>query len=168
MTVEEALRTALELEGRVRDHYRRSGETAGGVARSFFELMDREEQGHVDYLAAQLDEWRRTGGLSSAEVATAVPSSDWLDRGLATFEQAPSPPEHPATREHLFTALELEHGISELYRRLVAEVDHPAAARLFQRFLEIEDGHTALVQAEIDFETRTGYFFDFQEFTLDD
>ncbi len=38
---------------------------------------------------------------------------------------------------------------------------------MFNRFLEIEDGHTAIVQAEVDVLTRTGYFFDFQEFTLD-
>jgi len=34
--------------------------------------------------------------------------------------------------------------------------------------LEIEVGHQAIVQAEIDYLTRSGTFFDFQEFTLED
>lgn len=168
VTVEEALRTALELEGKVRDHYRRAGAGAAGVAAgSFFALMEREEQGHVDYLEAELATWRAQGTLTPGEMATAVPSRAWLEEGVATLGPPEGQPERPETREHLFTALGLEQGISDLYRRLVAEVEDPEAAALFRRFLEIEDGHTALVQAEIDYETRTGYYFDFQEFTLD-
>ena len=44
----------------------------------------------------------------------------------------------------------------------------PAEAReLFRRFLEIEEGHLALVQAQIDFVTGTGYWFDVREFNLE-
>jgi hypothetical protein len=39
--------------------------------------------------------------------------------------------------------------------------------RLFARFVEIEEGHEAIVQAEIDALTGLGYWFDFQEFRLE-
>ena len=44
----------------------------------------------------------------------------------------------------------------------------PEGARpLFRRFLEIEDGHLAMVQAEIDTLAGTGFWFDVQEFSLE-
>lgn len=168
MTIEEALVTALEYEHRVRDHFRKSAAQAVGPdARRFFELMAREEQGHVEYLELKVAQWRQTGTLGKTDLATAVPLRDWLAEGKASLRPAAGTLPSPSPREHLFTALELEHQVTEFYRRLVASVEDPEATRLFQRFLEIEDGHTALVQAEIDHETHTGVFFDVQEFTLD-
>ncbi|MDW7710424.1 MAG: ferritin family protein [Deferrisomatales bacterium] len=168
MTIDEALVTALELEHRVRDHFRRAADqTPEPEARRFFELMAREEEGHVAYLEAKLDQWRQTGALGATELNTAVPSRDWLAEGRVSLQAQAAGLPGPSPRQHLFTALELEHQVSEFYRRLVASVDHPEAEELFRRFLEIEDGHTALVQAEIDYETHTGNFFDVQEFTLD-
>lgn len=168
MKTEEALVTALEYEHRVRDHFRTCAERAASTeARGFFELMAGEEQGHVDYLEAKLARWRKSGSVGQTELATAVPARDWLARGQQTLGPPRPPAGGPSPGEHLFRALELEHEVSAFYRKLVDAVEDPEAAGLFQRFLEIEDGHTALVQAEIDHETRTGVFFGVQEFTLD-
>ena len=38
---------------------------------------------------------------------------------------------------------------------------------LFSRFLEIEEGHGAIVQAEIDNVKRLGFWFDLKEFDLE-
>jgi hypothetical protein len=43
----------------------------------------------------------------------------------------------------------------------------PQEARpLFSRFLEIEEGHLAIVQAQLDLALGTGFWFDSQEFTI--
>jgi hypothetical protein len=39
--------------------------------------------------------------------------------------------------------------------------------RLFARFLEIEEGHVAIVQAEIDAVSGSGFWFDMKEFDLE-
>ena len=39
--------------------------------------------------------------------------------------------------------------------------------QLFKPFLAIEEGHIAIVQAELDYLSHTGYWFDFQEFDLE-
>jgi len=39
--------------------------------------------------------------------------------------------------------------------------------KLFARLLEIEEGHVAIVQTEIDAVSRTGLWFDFEEFDLE-
>jgi len=38
---------------------------------------------------------------------------------------------------------------------------------LFSRFLEIEDGHAAVVQAEMDSVSHSGFWFDLKEFDLE-
>jgi hypothetical protein len=43
----------------------------------------------------------------------------------------------------------------------------PEGQGLFARFLAIEDGHAAVVQAEIDCVTQMGYWFDLAEFELE-
>ena len=44
----------------------------------------------------------------------------------------------------------------------------PAEARpLFQRFLEIENNHVQAVQFELDYMSKTGYWFDFKEFDME-
>ncbi|MBE0617902.1 MAG: hypothetical protein IH608_08260 [Proteobacteria bacterium] len=168
MTVEEAIVTALAQEHRVRDHFRKAAEEAPkGEVQAFFALMTREEQGHVDYLEAKLTQWRETGTVGETKLTTAVPRRDWLVAGEGSLRGSRPAAARAAPRDHLFVALELEHQVTEFYRRLVESVDDPRASELFRRFLEIEDGHTALVQAEIDHETHTGVFFDVREFTLD-
>ena len=52
-----------------------------------------------------------------------------------------------------------------LTQRMVEEMKE--GKELFQRFLEIEVGHQAIVQAELDYLNQTGTFFDFQEFNLE-
>ena len=61
-------------------------------------------------------------------------------------------------------AVELE--TSQFYKRMVSEVEGEGK-RLFERFMEIEEGHVAIVQAEIDSIQGLGYWFDHQEFNLE-
>lgn len=168
MVIEEALATALQYERKVRDRFTDLANQAGTPdARAFFGLMAREEQGHVDYLEAKLKEWRATGDVAGGELTTAVPPKEWLQKGAQALTGPPPPNDHGSPLDHLTSALRLEEEVSAFYRELADTVDHPRAALIFRRFLEIEDGHTALVRAQIDHETHTGNFFDLREFTLD-
>ena len=57
MTVEEAIRTSIEYETGVRDVYGDAvGRAESDGARRFFQLMSDEEQHHLDYLEAKLEE----------------------------------------------------------------------------------------------------------------
>jgi len=168
MTIGEAIRTALQMEHRVRNEFAKMAkEQDDPKARGFFEVMTREEQGHVDYLEFALKRWETSGEVEDKAVETHVAQRDWVAEGQKVLRQAERDARKPGPQEHLSAALELEHEISGLYRRLVGAVQDPRAQEMFRRFLEIEDGHTALVQAEMDYELNTGNFFDMREFTLD-
>ena len=50
---------------------------------------------------------------------------------------------------------------------MVAELPNEGQ-RMFARFLEIEENHIAAVQFELDYLTKSGYWFDFKEFDMED
>ena len=66
----------------------------------------------------------------------------------------------------LKVALELERTTSAFYQSLVDTLSG-AHKQLFARFLEIEQGHLLIVQAEIDAMAGHGHWFDFMEFDLE-
>lgn len=168
MDVKEALTVAIDYEHKVRDHYYKGKELIlDPRGRSVFDTLAREEQGHVDYLESRLAEWHKTGKIQQPELPTILPSLDWINEARLRFDKG-----HDtnlavqAELDLLKVALDLEKKASGFYQGLVATL--PAAERgLFARFLEIEQGHVTIVQAEIDALAGHGHWFDFQEFRLE-
>jgi rubrerythrin len=168
MKIEEAIQTALNYENNVRDHYKEAAEKAEDPkAKKFFDLLAREEQGHVEYLLAKQSQWEDDGKLEVGEIGTLLPKPELLRKGLENLQTSAETRDYETDVQKLYTALQLEEEVSALYKEMVAQIDHPDAGAMFQRFLEIEDGHTAIVQAEIDVVTKTGFFFDFQEWKIE-
>ncbi|RMG97631.1 MAG: hypothetical protein D6708_01205 [Candidatus Dadabacteria bacterium] len=168
MTIEEALASALAFERKVQAHYEKAREgVPEGEAREFFGLMAAEEARHVEYLEHKREQWLSTGAIGPTEVESAVPRRDWLQEGKRRLAEAKGHPDRSYGLGHLEESLRLEEEVSAHYRQLVDGVDDPEAKALFRRFLEIEDGHTALVRAELDYVTGTGHFLGIREFTLD-
>ncbi|MBU8933925.1 MAG: hypothetical protein KOO62_07940 [candidate division Zixibacteria bacterium] len=163
MTLEEAIKTAIEYEIKVRDAYLNSLDSIKDeTGRHVFEVLGKEEQGHVDYLECKLDEWQKTGMLSSSDMDTVVPAKAAIEQGVSRLDAHASATDFETEREMLKKALAMEQETSDFYRKIVGELD--TGAELFNRFLEIEDGHVAIVQAELDYLNNTGRFFDFEEF----
>jgi len=143
MTLQEAITTALVYEVKVRDHYLKSSKSLEDPkGKALFELLSREEQGHVAYLEHCLEEWKKSGKVTGGPVA----SGNEL--------------------EAVKLALKYEVEASGFYRTLVNTL--PATEReLFATFLTIEDGHVALVQAQLDAVQGLGFWFDTMEFNLE-
>jgi rubrerythrin len=66
----------------------------------------------------------------------------------------------------LQNAFKVEVETSQFYQQMVKELDIEGQ-RFFSRFLEIEEGHVALVQSEIDCLSNTGFWFDMREFSVE-
>jgi rubrerythrin len=164
MNVEEALTTALEFENKVRDAYREMAQAAGSdVGRRVFGVLAAEEQHHVEYLEGRLSEWRRTGAITAEGLETAIPRRAAIEEGVKRLAKEASGEIRGGEVEMLRRALHMENEAGDFYKRMVAEL--PAEARpLFARFVEIEDGHNAIVQAELDYASGSGYMFDFRDF----
>ena len=166
MSIEEAIQMAIEFENEVRDVYTEAKQNAKDpTGMRVFSVLADEEQRHVDYLESRLAEWRRTGKVNPVALTTAVPSREAIAEAAGNVSAGVSDADRGTELKMLGKALEAERKTSSFYRRMVAEL--PAEGqKLFERFVEIEEGHVAIVQAEIDSLTTTGVWFDTFEVRL--
>lgn len=166
MTLEQAIKTAIEYEIKVRDAYLGNvDKIADGTGKHVFEVLGKEEQGHVDFLEAKLAEWQKTGHVEPTKLETVVPAAQKIAEGVSRLEEHLAPRDYGTELEMLRKALALEQETSRFYQKMVDEMGEDG--KMFARFLEIEEGHQAIVQAELDYLTRSGHFFDFEEFNLE-
>ena len=170
MTIEEAIKTALEYENKVAQTYRDAAAAAADEAgKKVFSTLGDEEQGHIDYLQSRLSEWQKTGHLTIEALGTVVPSADRIKAGVERMVKTVETKGNmgSAELEWLQRALSLEQETGAFYKRMVSELSEEGQ-QLFQRFVEIEEGHAAIVQAEIDSVQGIGYWFDVQEWQFQD
>jgi rubrerythrin len=168
MNLEEAIKTSIEYENKVKACYDDALEQCTDkVAKKLFRLLAIEEQGHVDYLERRLEEWQSTGKITVDKLATTIPDGDKIDTSLTTVEEKLQGAAKPNEAEiNLLTkALEAEQTTAAFYKKMVGEMDNEGK-RLFERFVEIEEGHLAIVQAEMSAVSGFGTWFDMKEFDL--
>jgi rubrerythrin len=156
MTIEQAIRTAIEFELVVRKVYSEAGKKfSEPTARRVFQ-----------YLESRLEEWQKTGRITAEKLETVIPSKRAIDAGVRKLQKRMQVQDFGAELELLKKALDLEIEATAFFRKMVAELDEEAQ-KLFARFVEIEAGHEAIVQAEIDALNGLGFWFDFTEFRLE-
>ena len=167
MTIEEAIKTAIEYEVKVKNVYAEAVKVAGNdVGQRVFNVLSREEQGHVDYLNFKLEELRKTGTVNSDDLETAIPSPAKIKEAVGKLENKMAADDRGAELEMLRKALEVEIKTNNYYQKMVGTLE-PAGQKFFKRFLEIEEGHQAIIRAEIDSLNGSGFWFDIPEFDLE-
>jgi len=167
MTIEEAIRTAIQYEIRIRDIYRQAAASvADDVGRRVFDTLRDDEQHHIDYLQHKLAQLKETGKIDATRLDSVVPSGEAVERESAKVKSLMARDFLGIRRQMLSKALEAEIETSDFYRKMVDELPAEGQA-LFARFLEIEDNHIKAVQFELDYLSKTGYWFDFKEFDME-
>jgi rubrerythrin len=167
MTIEEAIKTAIEYEVRIRDIYRDATAAVDDeVGKRIFETLCKDEQHHVDYLQYKLKQLQDTGTVVSERLDSAIPSQEIVDREAEKVKSLVAKDFLGIRRQMLSKALKMEIETSDFYQKMVNEL--PAEGRaLFERFLEIENNHIKAVQFELDYLSKTGYWFDIKEFDME-
>ena len=167
MTLEEAIKTAIEHEIKIRDVYREAEIAVDDEAgKRIFAALGNDEQHHIDYLHHTLAQLRNTGRIDSKKLESAIPSRKTLDREAAKVESLVAKDFHGIRKQMLSKALKAEIATSDFYRKMVDELG-AEGRELFARFLEIENNHIDAVQFELDYMSKTGYWFDFKEFDME-
>jgi rubrerythrin len=167
--LDQAISTALDYEVKVRDHYLKGAHSLEDPkGKALFDLLAREEDGHVAYLNHCLAEWKKTGKVAAAPIKSLLPKGvAWIDEAKKRLSKRPG--KRVATGSELECvklALQYEKEASAFYRTLVSDL--PEGEReLFANFLAIEDGHVALVAAQLDAVQGLGFWFDTMEFRLE-
>ena len=167
MIIEEAIKTAIEFETQVRQVYRTAAVRASDpVGKRIFKVLAEEEQGHLEYLRSKLDEWKKSGTLTAEKLDSAIPSRERISKGISTLEARRSGDERGGELQMLSRALDVEAKTNDFYKKMVKELPKEGK-QLFAHFVELEEGHLAIVRAEIDYLSKTGYWFDFKEFDME-
>jgi len=167
MTLEEAIKTAIEYEIRIRDIYLEATAAIDDeVGQRIFETLGNDEQHHIDYLQHQLEQFQITGTIDPQKLESAIPSQEIVNREADKVKSMLAKDFLGIKQQMLSKALKVEVETSDYYQKLVNEL--PADGRaLFERFLEIENNHIRAVQFELDYLGKTGYWFDFKEFDME-
>ena len=167
MTLGDAIQTAVDYETRIRDIYVEAAEqTADPVGQRLFRTLADDEQYHIDYLNKKLEQWQCSGRLTVEELKSSVPALDAIIKNVDMLQKRMGEEDRGDEKQMLSKALTVEVETSNFYRKMVD--DMPQEGRdLFSRFLVIEDGHIATVQAELDFLNSSGYWFDWKEFDME-
>ena len=167
MTLEEAIKTALEYETKIRDVYQEGVKiTDDQAGKKIFQDLADDEQHHVDYLEYKLDEWRKTGKITPEKLNSTVPSRDIIQKEAAKLRSQMQKDDRGLKQQMLSKALKMEIETSNFYKNVVQQL--PGEGReMFARFLEIENNHIEAVQFELDYVGHTGYWFGFEEFDME-
>ena len=167
MTIEEAIKTAIEYETRIRDIYREAEAAVDDeTGKRIFEALGNDEQHHIDYLQHTLQQSQKSGIIDSSELESVIPSGERIKQESAKIQSLMAKEFHGVRKQMLSRALQAEIETSDFYRRMVEEMPGEGKA-LFSRFLEIENNHINAVQFELDYMSKTGYWFDFKEFDME-
>ena len=167
MTIEEAIKTAIEYEIRIRDIYLEAVAAVNdAVGKQVFETLGNDEQRHIDYLQHKLSQLKETGTISPAQLDSAVPSKEIINQEADKVKALVAKDFLGLRQQMLSKALKVEIETSDFYQKMVNELPGEGQA-LFERFLEIEHNHIQAVQFELDYLGKTGYWFDFKEFDME-
>jgi rubrerythrin len=168
MSIERAFNEALAYERRIRDQYLEAAKEAFiPEAKAFYEILARDEDSHVAYIEHKLGEWRNTGVMSKGGLASELPPAEALGAAIAKAKASFKGIAEGGKPGALANALKAEEETSAFYRSMVGELPE-GARQVFARLLEIEDGHTAIVRAELDLVSATGHWFDLREFDMEE
>ncbi|MBN1241814.1 MAG: ferritin family protein [Spirochaetales bacterium] len=164
----EAIRAAIGYEERIRDLYAEAAcEATDDSARALFEALGADEASHAEYLRTRLAVMDGTGSMDLPPLASALPDPRRIEASIARAGAETVGEALGGEFGALERALRAEEETSAFYRDMVGKL--PEASRpLFARFLEIEEGHTRIVRAELDLVSRSGHWFDIREFDLED
>jgi rubrerythrin len=167
MDVEKAIKTALEYENKVWNVYTEAaGAARDEIGRRVFNTLAKEEKHHIEYLNSRLEIWQKEGKLQFGKLETTIPSKKTIESGLKKLRGHLKEIDRAAELQMLYRALDVEMETSNFYKSMVEQLN-AEPQKMFARFLEIEQGHQALVKAEVDALTGYGVWFDAVEFDLE-
>jgi len=169
MKLDDAIKTALEYEiGVCKVYVDAMNKTGDETAKRIFKVLGQEEEDHVAYLRDRLAEWEKAGKITVKALGTLLPGREAINKGLQDLEKTvkQEPTKLNLELELLKKALDAEIKTSEFYKEMVRTLDGNGQ-KLFKRFVEIEEGHEAIVQAQINTVGNWGFWFDTPEFRLE-
>ncbi|MFB0534765.1 MAG: ferritin family protein [Anaerolineae bacterium] len=165
----QAIETAIQIEKDGLAFYTEAARQAGDPnGKKMFQSLARDEAAHLRLFETVHESLLKEGHWLSPEQVAAI-SPKRLD----------SPPIFPKgdaiaateTPERELSALrrgiQAEKDSIAFYSQEMDKTEAPDARAMYAYLIEQEEGHRTILQGEYDYLTRTGFWFDIQEFDLE-
>jgi rubrerythrin len=163
------LSNAIEMELEGKAFFEEVGAKARNErTRNTFQSLAKQEQRHVDILGEEMK--RLESGMDWAaleDMKRSAPTypkiSVFKDKELRRLKFDPESGELEALR----IGLEVEQKSIEYYRTAGAQASEPKAREVFNWLVGEEAGHLTVLKAEYSYRTRSGFYYDSPEFSLE-
>lgn len=163
----EALKTAYEAEKEgLRAYLKYAKQTKVNTGKNMFVQLALDEVDHMELIENFME--KMMSGQPFEHVA--IPKSriskfmpNEKDLKLKALGKA-----ELGDEEALKLALSHEEKAMNFYKKEAEKATDPKVKNLFQKLAEVEKKHFDIIQAEIDFISQDGFWFDTQEFTVED
>lgn len=159
---------AITVEKRGHGFYQQAAAaTEDPKGRAMFARLAQDEVRHLEWLEAHKSSLEKTGQWEDVAL-----TGEALSLGKRVFPES-SPPGarvEGKTREMeaLRRGMQAEKDSVSLYSELAARTTDPRGKGTFERLAQEEEGHYQLLQAELAYLGRSGFFFETPEFSLED
>ncbi len=157
---------AIELEKEGLITYLRFGYQIENIAaKNLFIRLAMDEFEHMKILEEELAHFKKEAKLKKIK----LPKTE-IEKTTANLKPVlPQEKKEADVNElnALQVALNLEKRAIDFYGEQEKKSKDEIAQKIWKRLREIEESHYQLIQAEIDSLTKTGFWFDFREFSLE-
>ncbi|MGB2582286.1 MAG: ferritin family protein [Thermoplasmata archaeon] len=135
-------------------------------AKDMFVSLATQERRHVKVLEEELQRLERGDGWVSPSSVKGSAASD--DSVFKEAEGAKGPLDPKAGELAVLKyGMEVERKSIEYYKRAGADIEDSRAREVFNWLVGEEAGHLTILNAEYDLRSRSGFYFDVPEFSLE-
>lgn len=162
--VVEAIRTAIQMEKEGQHFYEECArKTENELGKKMFESIAKDEIGHLHTFQKMFD--TLTGTDQWKELAQGSPNVGKVPifEGRTDKKRDVNQSDIDALR----IGMESERKGIELYKKAAEDAKEPIARQIFTKIREEEEYHYDLLQAQLDYLTKSGFWLDVAEFRMD-
>jgi len=160
--ISDIIKTAMQLEVDGREYYEEMArKVVNPLGKAMFTQLAKDEIEHLETLRRRHEKL-----FPGKEIARVTPTREgWEKSPIKIFRQREIK-ERTSELEALKVGIENEVRAKEFYEKAAKE-SSDEERDLFLGLAEFEKGHEALLRAEQDILSKSGYWFDFREFSLE-
>jgi rubrerythrin len=164
-----AIETAIQIEKEGLAFYTEAArQTSDPNGKKMFKTLARDEAGHLKLFDGARQALLERGNWLSPEQVAAISPGEFDHPSIFPAGDESKAVEVPERElAALQRGLQAEEASIAFYSQEMAKTDDPDGKAMYAYLVEQEEGHRTILQGEYDYLTRTGFWFDIQEFNLE-
>lgn len=163
----EIIQTAMNLEKEGREYYRTAAKkTKDPKGKDFFLMLAKDEEEHMALFTMIYQSLREKGTWGSLP-AGQLTKRKVQSTSIFNKKEAGETKADVGDIKAVEIAIGKEKNAIDFFSQSIDKVDEKDAKALLKELVEIEEGHLNLLKGELSALSDSGFWYDFQEFTVE-